>query len=54
MQIGQRIQIEAFRADGTRYRWWWAMAEIDEAGIRYVDYELDVSRKLPGPGGDRR
>ena len=23
--------------------------EIDEAGIRYVDCELDVSRKLPGP-----
>ena len=27
MHIGQRIQVQAFRADGTRYRWWWAIID---------------------------
>lgn len=111
MRIGERIQVRAFKSDGTCYRWWcttveaveqdlvvtvspaghrvedisggWVSqhsirsyywldrcycllevygpngeldeiyvninspAEIDDAGLRFTDYELDVSRELP-------
>jgi protein associated with RNAse G/E len=31
MQIGDRVQVRAYKADGTCYRWWYATVEAVEA-----------------------
>lgn len=30
MQIGEQIQVKAYKSDGTCYRWWWATVEAIE------------------------
>jgi protein associated with RNAse G/E len=36
MKIGDRIQVKAYKADGTCYRWWQATVEAVEEGVVVV------------------
>jgi len=49
MKIGERVQVKAYKSDGTCYRWWYATVEAVEAD--QVVLITPVGHRVEGIGG---
>jgi protein associated with RNAse G/E len=49
MEIGERVQVDAYKLDGTRYRWW--HATVEAAGADKIVLVAPVGHRVEDAGG---